>query len=136
MQIPRWSSSSGLVGDHRLGGQTQHVDSAHQVDVDRPLVALERGGAVLGAGDPASGSDPGAVDADPQAAILLDRRGQRVADRLFIRHIGLDEPDIELFGERGALFLVEVGDHDRVAGGDQLAGGCLAETGRSTKDDC
>ena len=57
-------------------------------------------------------------------------------DRFFIGDIGLDEVGADLFGERLALFFVEVGDGDLVSGRDEFPGGCFTESGCASEDDC
>src|SRR5574337_364992 len=86
---PALAAGIGFVPAHGLGRQADHVEAAHQIDVDGAGEGLQLVGAFL-AHHLLGRSDRGAVHQAPRAA-HLHRRGEGAPGAVLVGHIGGDE---------------------------------------------
>ena len=155
MMTPRSSPPSsgdrGLRGCHRRGGQPDHVERAHQVDLDDAVEGLQRQDAVA-AQHLAGGGDAGAVHHDPQRT----QRRCGVDGGLHLVLVGhvrgnkdrsvpgpVSEPaggpacsgtGVQFVGESRAGRGAEVREHHGCAGVEQPPGRGGAQAGRPARD--
>mmetsp|Transcript_6315 Transcript_6315/g.25625 ORF Transcript_6315/g.25625 Transcript_6315/m.25625 type:complete len:609 (+) Transcript_6315:468-2294(+) len=123
----------GLVLGHGLGGQTDHVEAANQVDRDRLREAGQRMGTVLADGLD-RGCDARAVHEAHQLAQARGGGHGRLAVGL-LADIALDEQPAQLGGDGLAAFDLQIGDDHLGPVLGQHAGRAFAEARGAAGDD-
>jgi hypothetical protein len=99
-----------FVGAHGLGAQANHVETAHQIDVDGALKTRQQMGAGF-ANRAFGGGNASAVDQATELAQALGF-GDHRCSLLFVGNIAMHEHPAKFSGNGFAFFILHIGDHD------------------------